>query len=132
MNLEVDKVIATLRDKIMSISEDKLQEIKTSLKNELHSKDTNLKERTSKIWSEIVINSFDFNRREKLSQEILKITKNDLLESYDNIFIDKPQKLSIQIYSGDSVLDNSTEELYYLNSNIVVKVTSDLNVLDQN
>ena len=97
----------------------------------MHSKDANLKERTSKIWNEIFLNSLDFNRKDKLTNEIVKINRKDILEAYDTIFIDKPQKLSIQIYSGDSKLPKNTEELYYLNSNIIVTITSDVNVLNQ-
>lgn len=130
MNLEIDKVISSLREKITALSQDKLNEIKTSISNELHSKDTNLKYRTTKVWNEIVMNSLDFDRKDKLLEEIVVISKKDLIDSYDNIFIDKPKKLSIQIYSGNSQLDNSTEELYYLNSNIVVKVSSDVNILN--
>jgi secreted Zn-dependent insulinase-like peptidase len=135
MNLEIDKVLSNLRDKIVALSEEKFNEIKTSLKNELQSKDTNLKERTQRIWNEIYLNTLDFRRKENLIQIIPEVSMNDILVAYDNIFVEKPRKISIQIYAGNSdssVVENPKDEIYYLNSNIVVKVKTDLNNILEN
>jgi secreted Zn-dependent insulinase-like peptidase len=129
MNLEIDNILWRLRDKVISLTEPKFKEVVFSIKSELKKKEMNMKERTNRIWAEIQLNTLDFSRREKLMQEISKITKNDLVEFFDNIFIDNPQKLSIQIYPKSQVMENKSEEIYYLNSNIKYKVTSDLNVL---
>jgi insulysin len=129
MNLEIDNILWRLRDKIISLTEPKFKEVVFSIKSELKKREMNMKERTNRIWTEINLNTLDFSRREKLSQEISKISKNDLIEFFDNIFIDNPQKLSIQIYPSNQVIENKSEEIYYLNSNIKYKVTSDVNVL---
>jgi secreted Zn-dependent insulinase-like peptidase len=126
MNLEIDKVLSNLRDKISSLSEEKFNEIKTSLKNELQGKDTNLKERTQRIWNEIYLNTLDFRRKDNLIRAIPEIEKSDILSAYDNIFIEKPRKLSIQIYAGTTENLQLNDENYYLNSNIVVKVKNNI------
>lgn len=131
MNLEIDKVLSNLRDKISSIRDDKFKEVKTSIINELHKRDTNLKERSKRIWLEVFQNSLDFNRKERLLEEVNKISKKDILDAFDLIFIDRPQKLSIQIYSGNSkVKRDGRNEVYFLNSNWMVNVTSDVNILN--
>jgi len=132
MNLEIDTVISSLRDKIYAIPDAKIKEVVASIQNELFKKDTNLKERSNKIWSEIFLNTLDFKRKEKLLEEVSKITKSNIIDAFDYIFIDKPQKLSIQIYAGNYISSKTEmEEVYYLNSNVKVKVTSDLNAIDQ-
>jgi secreted Zn-dependent insulinase-like peptidase len=132
MNLEIDTVISSLRDKIYGIPDSKFKEVVASIQNELFKKDTNLKERSNKVWSEIFLNTLDFKRKEKLLDEVNKITKSNIIDAFDYIFIDKPQKLSIQIYAGNFISSKTEmEEVYYLNSNVKVKVTSDLNAIDQ-
>jgi secreted Zn-dependent insulinase-like peptidase len=131
MNFEIDNILARLRDKIIALPENKFKEIITSIKNELAKRDTNLKERTKKIWQEILYNSLDFNRKDKLLIEVQKINKKDILDTFDSIFIDKPEKLSIQIYSGKSEnLNSEGEEIYYLNANLKYTVTSDIKILN--
>lgn len=131
LNFEIDNILASLRDKINSLPENKLNEIITSIENELHKKDTNLKERTKKVWNEIVQNTLDFDRKEQLLKYLTKITKKDILDFFDNIFIDRPHKLSIQIYSGESKsLNSEGEEIYYLNANLKYMITSDLKILN--
>jgi secreted Zn-dependent insulinase-like peptidase len=131
MNLEIDYVISSLRDKIYGIPDSKFKEVVSSIQNELFKKDTNLKERSKKVWSEIQLNTLDFKRKDKLLEEVTKITKSNIIDAFDYIFIDKPQKLSIQIYAGNfSKMKSEMEEVYYLNSNVKVKVTSDINAID--
>ena len=67
MNLEIDYVISSLRDKIYGIPDSKFKEVVSSIQNELFKKDTNLKERSKKVWSEIQLNTLDFKRKDKLS-----------------------------------------------------------------
>jgi secreted Zn-dependent insulinase-like peptidase len=129
MNLEIDKVINKLSEKVNSLEEGKLKEMINSIKSELQKRDTNLKERTFRVWNEVLHNSQDFNRKENLEKEISKITKKDIVDTFNSVFIDEPQKLSIQIYSGNSEI-TEREELYYLNSNIKYYVTSNINVLN--
>ena len=132
MNLEIDTVISSLRDKIYGIPDSKFKEVVASIQNELYKKDTNLRERSNKVWSEIYLNSLDFKRKQKLLDEVARLTKANIIDAFDHIFIDKPQKLSIQIYAGNFIASKSEmEEVYYLNSNIRVKVTSDINSINK-
>jgi secreted Zn-dependent insulinase-like peptidase len=131
MNLEIDNIIWRLRDKIITLPRDKLQEVIGSIKNEILKKDTNLKERSKRLWMEIYQNTIDFSRKDKLLIEIDKLVKSDIIEAFDSIFIDRPQKLSIQLYSPSSnILKLEKEEAYYLNANIKYNVTSDVKILD--
>jgi secreted Zn-dependent insulinase-like peptidase len=130
MNLEIDNVLWRLREKIISIPDKKFIEILNSIKNELMKKDTNLKERVKKVWSEVENNSLDFRRKESLLEEIDLINKSDILKGFDEIFIDDPKKMSIQIYASNLYINQENEEVYYLNANLNYHVTSDFSVLD--
>jgi insulysin len=130
MNLEIDKILYRLREKITSLPDNKFKEVINSIKNELFKKDTNLRERSRRIWMEIFQNSLDFTRKDKLIENISKITKSDILETFDDIFIDKPQKLSIQLYAPGEKIEEESEEVYYLNANLHYKVTGNVNILD--
>lgn len=130
MNLEIDQVLWRLRDKIISIPDKKFIEILNSIKTELMKKDTNLKERVKKVWSEIENNTLDFKRKEYLLQEIDLITKSDILKAFDEIFIDDPKKMSIQIYASNLFFNKDNQEVYYLNANLNYHVTQNVAVLD--
>lgn len=99
-----------------------------SIRNELLAKDTNLKERSDRIWKEISENSYEFNRRELLLKELDSIKKEEVLNIFDEIFINNPKKISIQIFPGSAKLKiNDITEDYYLNKNLKTLITTDLN-----
>ena len=130
MNLQIDNVLWRLRDKIINVPEKKFIDILNSIKSEISKKDTNLKERVKKVWAEIDYNTLDFKRKEKLLGEIDQINKSEILKAFDDIFIDDPKKISIQIYSSNLYFNIRNEEVYYLNANLNYCVTSDVKILD--
>jgi secreted Zn-dependent insulinase-like peptidase len=127
IDIEIEKVILNLRKTLEKFNNYALDEYKFTLKNQISKPDVNLNERFSTIWSEIAENTLEFDRKFKLINELNSITIQDVLNAFDKIFFLNPRKLSIQIYSGKSTLENKkTTGEYYLNKTIKYKVMNDL------
>lgn len=73
------------------------------------------------------MNTLQFNRRELLLKELKTITKDEVLKTFDDIFINNPRKISLQILAGNTTLKiNDINEDYYLNKNIKTLITTDM------
>lgn len=133
MDKEIDKVILLVKTALDELQDDKLKTFKKTIKGQLLKRDINISERTQKVWNEIIENTLDFDRVNKLIHEIDNITKQDLVSFFQKTFIDSPNKLSIQIYAGKEIQTNATVSIqkYGLNDKINTTVTTDLNVLRQ-
>ncbi len=94
---EIDTVINLVRDEIKDQKEEKLSSYKETLLQTIKRPDTNLSERSDKVWEEIKQNTLDFTYREKLIDNLNKIKKSDLLAFFDKSFILDPRKISIQV-----------------------------------
>jgi len=131
LDKEIDKVLLQVKQILDNLKESKLEELKTSIKNELLKKDTNLNERTDRVWGEILDNTLEFDRKKKLLAEVDGITKKDLINLFQKTFIDFPNKLSLQIYAGNQINTNSIEmtEKYGLNDRIDTMITPNIKVL---
>jgi secreted Zn-dependent insulinase-like peptidase len=57
----------------------------------------NLKERSNAYWQEIKENSYFFDRKFLLNQELAGIKLEDVIGAFNKIFIISPKKLSIQV-----------------------------------
>ena len=133
LDKEIDNVIILVKDKIDNLTEDKLDELKKSIKNELLKKDTNLSERTERVWGEILDNSLEFERKAKLLTAIDGISKKDLINLFQKTFFDNPNKLSLQIYAGGEIDMKSLEiaEKYGLNERFKTMKTPNIKVLSE-
>lgn len=80
-----------------NLTQNNIDEYKKSIEMILFKPEDNLKERSDLIWNEIKENSFFFDRKFKLKEELKLITVNDVKNTYKNIFINNPKKLSIQV-----------------------------------
>jgi insulysin len=134
INIEIDTVIRMARNRLEELEDDQLAENKETLIAEISKRENNLKERSDYVWKEIYENSQDFNRRYDLIEELKFVTKQDLIETFDNIFYINVNKLSVQLYSQYDyeeaiIQNNETTEIYNLNSNIKSFVTNDLKIL---
>lgn len=135
LNLEIDKVLALVKAKIEDLSKFKLSELKEVLRFELNKRDNNLKQKSDFIWKQIYELSPDFEVNETVRHELKGITIKEVKDFFENVFIIKPRKLSIHVYSKifKKVMEDKDSKLmyYYLNSNINLVYTSDLNILDK-
>lgn len=80
-----------------NLTQNNIDEYKKSIEMILFKPEDNLKERSDLIWNEIKENSFFFDRKFKLKEELKLISVNDVKNTYKNIFINNPKKLSIQV-----------------------------------
>lgn len=131
INIELDKVIWKLKEKIEMLNIDQFNQLKTNIMQLLKKREISLNEQADKIWKEIVNESYVFNRKKKLSEGMDKVTLNGLIAEFDRVFITQPEKISVQLYSKSHSLTNNTEEVYYLNIEKKSRVTSDLNILNK-
>lgn len=97
MNLEIDKTISLLTDKMKNLTQGNVDEYKRSIEMMLFKPEDNLKERSDSCWNEIKENSFFFDRKFKLKDELKQISVVDIKNAYQSIFINNPKKLSIQV-----------------------------------
>ena len=97
MNLEIDKVIYLLSQKMKTITQKNVDELKNSIHMMLFKPDDNLKGRSSNFWQEINQNSYYFDRKVMLNEELAKIKVQDVISVFNNIFINNPKKISIQV-----------------------------------
>lgn len=118
-----------LKLKVFDIKENSLNEYKQSIKNKILKADDNLFERFSKLWNEIKMNTYEFDRKTKLLDELKNISVDDLKINFDDIFYKSPHKLSLQMYSGKYSIPPELFKMqsYKLNKDLTTKVTKNIN-----
>lgn len=57
----------------------------------------NLKDKVDEHWSVIFLDSYEFDIKRKLLNEVSKITFFDFVEFYKKFFFEEPRKLSIRV-----------------------------------
>lgn len=128
LNKVMDEILLKARTKIEELDEEKeMYKIKESIFDYLTSKEKNLGDRTSKIRSEIKLNRyiFDFDLKLSIEQLSTEFTKTVLLNKFNELFITKIKKLSIQKNCSDEI--TFEDEGYVLNKNIPLVVTNETN-----
>ena len=67
--------------------------------DDLMKRDTNLSERTQRLWSAIEDKEFGFDEREKLVSAIKQVTKEDLMQEYKKLLVNRSnESLTIKSY----------------------------------
>ena len=133
MNVEIDIVLKLLKDNLFKLTEIEFEDLKKSLKIELEKPKDNLQERFQDLVDKIETNTFLFNEKEILINELKNISLKDAKSFYNKIFISNPKKLSIQIFAGtykDKLSYKS--EKYHLDDKIEISVTDKINILEKN
>lgn len=97
MNREIDTTILSLSEKMKTLTNAHVEEYKKSINMMLFREDNNLKERSEFFWNEIDENSYYFDRKFLLKDQLLNITADDVKKAFEDIFFNKPNKLSIQV-----------------------------------
>ncbi len=76
---KIDDVLLQARNIIVNLKQYQFNSFISSIRNELHAKDNNLKESSDRIWTEISGNTFQFSRRDLLIKELDSIKKEEVL-----------------------------------------------------
>ena len=97
MNLEIDKAISLFSEKMNTLTQNNVEDYKKSIQMMLFKSEDNLKERSNNYWMEIKENSFYFDRKFILNEELAKIKAEEVIATFNNIFVNEPKKLSIQV-----------------------------------
>lgn len=113
-------------DELLNLTDEKFDNLKVSIKQQLETKDLSLSDRTARIWREIVDRDRDFEIRNKLLKLLSEIAVTDLLTFYSTKISpedkSKVRKLSVQFYSSKAYpelptsLSNSTTPYIGYNS----------------
>jgi len=119
MDGRIEAFIERLREKIETMPDDKFKSNVNAVCQSLREKDKNMGEETSKYWNVVLNETFMFKRLRLISDEVEKITKEQLLEFYDGFFnVESPKrkKLCVQVFAKqhlekleDPIPDGTTE-----------------------
>lgn len=127
----INEVILLAEDKLKKCEISGFEEAKKTIKENLLKKDDNLKERSLRLWKEIYFNTYEFDRYEKLLQNIESIKFAEVFNLFKNVFFENPNRLTIHQYSSNY---NNTESLiksynntidYSINKNKKIKLVND-------
>lgn len=97
VDLESEKLIFHYKKLIENISKSEFDELIKNLKMTFSDKDNNLISKTDYLWREIQNNKFEFDLRKLLKLEIEKITKQELIDFYNEVFVKNPSKISFRV-----------------------------------
>lgn len=122
INIDIDKVLLIIKSKIANMTESEFELILRNIKKQLNVREITLKDRANTAWNDIINGEYNFRRKKELIEDIESgyHTIEDILTMFDNIFIENPKKISIQLYTkkNQTLINQSTEE-YYLNRTII-------------
>jgi len=137
MNIEINHVIEKLHEDVKNLKEITFNTYKTSLENELLKEKDNLSARFDDIFYEISSNTLDFGRKFSLIKAMSNITLADVLKKFEEIFIENPKVLSLQLFSNteakntnDTAYFKNTKEKYSLNKKITSNVYKNVNLME--
>ena len=108
-----------LIERIENLELKKLDKFREYIRGELKLEDANLSERSSRVWNEIYENIHEFYYKEKLLDELDKITQRDLIEFVKLIFLSQPKKLSVQLFGNQKDLTLNTVNIFDENYGIL-------------
>ncbi len=96
----VDEFLLKERKAIAALSDKELDEYKDGIIGSLLKKDTNLGERSSRLWGDILDTEHDFTLRQQLADTIRKVSAQELLQTYDAVLMDDHAKPMVITSTG--------------------------------
>jgi secreted Zn-dependent insulinase-like peptidase len=103
MDYRIEHVVSLMRKRINKVTSDDLKKEKQTIIASIAKKDMSLKERSLRLWDEIVTGTGYFDIKNIYKKSSKKITKAIILEKFDEIFNTKLSKLSIQEYNKNKI-----------------------------
>ena len=125
MNIDIDKVLLIAKSKIANMTESEFDLVLKNIKKELNVRENTLKDRANVAWSDIINGKNNFERKKELIEEIDSgyHSIEGIQSMFDNIFIENPRKISIQLYTKENqTLLSQDKEEYYLNRTIMSSI----------
>lgn len=99
MDERIENIIKLMKKRIQNADTKKFKKAKSYILRKLGKRDSNLKNRTNRLWQEIVIKRKHYDMKKLVKKAIKKITKEKLLRFFDKMVNTKLKKLSIQEFS---------------------------------
>lgn len=106
MDLSSEDLLSRFHSQISNMTSDEFESIISSNKAVIKEGENKLDERANLVWNEIINGFFDFNNKRQKLKMLKKLKKKELLDNFEELFIQNPNKLSIQIFSqksGDNI-----------------------------
>lgn len=132
MDRQLDIVIEALESKIRRLSNEELNAYKNKIIFKTNETYSTLYEKALTVWQEIYKNTLQF-KRSNIEPFIEKYTKDQLIQFFKKIFIEKQslKKISIQLYKNttEHFPQINTKTTYRLNPEIESIVTNNLDLL---
>ena len=85
----------------------RFENVKSSIKEKILKNDENIKERGLRIWTEIDLNRYAFNRTNTLLEEVDNLTPAKLQTFYKNNILGNNRRLTIHHYAGNTDIPDS-------------------------
>lgn len=119
---ELNNVFEKIKKRVNFIDNKRLAFIKNKLHLTLSLKESSLRDRTERVWTEIYDGIYDFSFKEKCLEFLEKVTTEDLVDFYNLIFERSKNRLSIiyQDFNENAIktkmdtlnTDNNEEKIY--------------------
>ena len=125
MNIDIDKVLLIIKSKIANMTDSEFELVVKNVKKELTVRENTLKERANIAWREIINGENNFERKKEMIEEIDSgyHSIEEMREMFEDIFIENPKKISIQLYTKENqTLLGQGKEEYYLNRTIMSSI----------
>jgi insulysin len=114
IDLKIEEVIPVMRKKIEQTSKKKFQKTKHHVYYKLTRKDSSLKDRTNRIWGEMISRRRYFDIR-RIVNYFIKVNeksflkKQNILDFFDEVFTKSLKKISVQVFNKDSNKDDKEQ-----------------------
>jgi len=136
MDEEISTVLRKLYEELKGLTDEKLNDLKLTLKEDITKQDINQSDRSQKVWDEVFPYTLDFTYNDKLLTALKDITKRDLVSLFESMFITNPKKISVQvisiiyvifkIYNPATPIPDKGIEYYTLNRSKITKIIKDI------
>ncbi len=100
MDLRIENLLIKMRDRIANTDKKKFERMKFSVAKKIGAKDRNIRNRTYRLWNEIILKRFYFNMKKLAKRYVRKVTLNDVLIFFDKMVKKDLKKLSVQEFSN--------------------------------
>lgn len=93
LRVQTNKFIEEWITKLKELPEEKIEEIKKGCIASITEKDNNLKEKFDNDWTEIEEHEYMFDRKRKRAELVEKLTKEDLVQFYERVFLGEERRV---------------------------------------
>ena len=114
MNKRIDSLLLKMKERVLNVTNAQLKNYKKNIERSLKRKAKSMKQRSNKIWDNILNNDFSDEEEayNQIEEVIDSINKDELISFFDEKFLNKKKrgKLSIQVYKKRSHLNRRKED----------------------